>query len=548
MSTDSSLLRAFDLDSEPGVMAVLASIRAGQLSPAEKNELRDLVFAYTNGGRDSSVRIALLHKLNSHKIEPAPIKLKTPPAPTLEFGTYRPTPSFKKPTLKAVEVNPEPVVTVPTPSATEVAQIKVEDTKKPESATTTTSVAPVGKIEPAPTQAPIPAPTPEESEVKPTVSSQIKVETPTPIPTPNPTPVATPAPAPATLSPEVDVSYLNRIREIKTAVNSRVGNPVNLVDIDNTVGREYMNALLEAMKKLSSGAVSEMGKAMERLETAFQAVEITLDKHDSNLVKTEPPLPTVVYKPQAPVSAVQVEPVLDTRVTPPTPLPNLEPVSSMPKVDTAPKPVEEILPPKPMVIEPEEAPLPVRPVIAEVPSYLIETPVKPPPEPEPVRAPMQPMQPMVPVYIEPEQEAKAEGKSLVDLTDVNNIPVKVEQTETVNTVVGGNKAEYFTPEVDAGLQQLLSDWSLFKKSGLFGNGPTGREHPLYKKIADLNVPLLLAGRFEGATQEIRQSITDYMNGWRYEQGIIYKPGETFEIYLRRVIRHILDLQNKRHHS
>jgi hypothetical protein len=95
---------------------------------------------------------------------------------------------------------------------------------------------------------------------------------------------------------------------------------------------------------------------------------------------------------------------------------------------------------------------------------------------------------------------------------------------------------------------LLSDWSLFKKSGIFGTGPKGREHPLFKKLAGLQVPLLLAGRFDGATQEIRQSITDYMNGWRYEQGIIYQPGETFEKYLRRVIRHILDLQSKRRNA
>jgi hypothetical protein len=100
----------------------------------------------------------------------------------------------------------------------------------------------------------------------------------------------------------------------------------------------------------------------------------------------------------------------------------------------------------------------------------------------------------------------------------------------------------FSREVDEGLEQLLSEWSIFKKSGLFGTGPKGKEHPLFKKIAPLHIPLLLAGRFEGATQEIKQSITDYMNGWRYEQGLIYQQGETFEHYLRRVIRHILDLQ------
>ena len=100
-------------------------------------------------------------------------------------------------------------------------------------------------------------------------------------------------------------------------------------------------------------------------------------------------------------------------------------------------------------------------------------------------------------------------------------------------------------EVDAGLQQLLSEWSLFKKSGLFGTGPSGREHPLFLKLAPLQLPLLLAGRFEGSTQDIKQSITDYMNGWRYEQGIVYEKNETFEQYLRRVIRHIIDLQNKK---
>jgi len=106
----------------------------------------------------------------------------------------------------------------------------------------------------------------------------------------------------------------------------------------------------------------------------------------------------------------------------------------------------------------------------------------------------------------------------------------------------------YTKQVDEGLSQLLVEWPIFKKSGLFGTGPKGREHPLFKKLAGLQIPLLLAGRFEGATQEIKQSVTDYMNGWRYEQGIIYQQGETFEHYLRRVIHHILDLQKKKEES
>ena len=53
---------------------------------------------------------------------------------------------------------------------------------------------------------------------------------------------------------------------------------------------------------------------------------------------------------------------------------------------------------------------------------------------------------------------------------------------------------------------------------------------------------IIAGRFDGATPKIKQSIADYMNGWRYEEGIVYEHGETFEHYLRRVIHHILNKQ------
>lgn len=96
------------------------------------------------------------------------------------------------------------------------------------------------------------------------------------------------------------------------------------------------------------------------------------------------------------------------------------------------------------------------------------------------------------------------------------------------------------PEVDAGLEQLLQEWNLFKSSGLFGTGPNGREHPLFKKLAPMMIQDVAQGRFADARPEVTQSITDYMNGWRYEQGIVYEPGESFETYLRRVIRFIID--------
>ena len=100
-----------------------------------------------------------------------------------------------------------------------------------------------------------------------------------------------------------------------------------------------------------------------------------------------------------------------------------------------------------------------------------------------------------------------------------------------------------TPDVTSGLNQLLSEWKLFKSSGIFGTGPSGSEHPLYKKLQNMQMSAVIAGRFEGATPEIKQSITDYMNGWRYEEGILHQHGETFEHYLRRVIKKILDKQS-----
>ena len=74
MDQNSSSSSSFDLHSQAGVMSLLASIRGSQLSATAKNELRDLVFLYTNGGGDNSVRLALEQKLATHQITPiAPV-------------------------------------------------------------------------------------------------------------------------------------------------------------------------------------------------------------------------------------------------------------------------------------------------------------------------------------------------------------------------------------------------------------------------------------------------------------------------------------------
>lgn len=460
MDQGSSLNNSFDFNSQAGVMSLLASIRASSLSPAEKNELRDLVFLYTNGGGDVSVRIALEQKLVAHKITQGPIKQSSAPAPVLPFGSSRPAPVFKMPAAAAA----------PTPTPTPVAPQPV--------------VA-------APTPQPIPEPTPV-----------VVQSAPAPIPTPQPV-VAAPAPVvppPVVQVPVtsgVNTSYLDRIREIKTAVNSKVGNPVNLVDINNEVGREYMNALLEAMKRLSGGAGGQIEVAMQRLETAYLAVEVAVAAH----VQAAPVAPQPVSAPS---------PVMEMSV--PQPAPVQAPVVETP----APEPIVAAL----------DIPVDLA-AIAQGPSGF-----------DAMAAPQAPVMPApasVPAPVASFTSIATEKKILT--------PQDLPAAASIATSASGDP--FRTKEIDDGLEQLLSDWVLFKKSGLFGTGPKGREHPLFKKIADLQIPLLLAGRFEGSTQEIKQSITDYMNGWRYEQGIIYEQGETFEHYLRRVIKQILDLQKKR---
>jgi hypothetical protein len=452
----------FMLDTQTGVADLLAAIRASDINSAQKNDLRDLVFLYINGGKDQSIRLSLEQKISAYDLKPAPKKEPAhkplPPRPTI--GTFRAAPSFSVP----------PVSTPPKP--------EVKFTESPAWKPTPVveeNIAP----EPAPVMA-TPAPVLQEVPVQPTpvVAS----------------PVSTPD----------QQQFLERIREIKSAVNEKVGNPVNLVDIDNEVGREYMGALLDAMKKLNSG--SSAVSAMKRLEEAYVSVENTLQTHSVTANTVAPPQPIPV--PVAQVPEVQFQtPVYQAPYVPPTPITTSVPVQAVPRV------------------------LPVSQPVQTTP---VESQVYTPPAPVSQIARMQAEVPRAPIT--------SQFSSLADLAEKPHTPYDLPTSATPSTATVGDPL--YTPEVEEGLNQLMSEWSIFKKSGIFGTGPKGKEHPLFKKMATLQIPLLLAGRFDGATQEIKQSVTDYMNGWRYEQGLIYEKGETFEHYLRRVIRHILDLQRR----
>jgi len=480
MHSDGSLQGGlFDLSTQAGIMHLLASVRASDLSADKKHDLRDTIFLYTNGGRDESVKLSLEQKITSYQVAPVaggPKNASTTPPPQYTIGGSRPAPDqfLSRPVVASVSAVVQPVVAPPPP----------------------------------PPLPPV------------TVPPQLVVQAPPPQPlvqTPRPAPITEVAPAPTTSLGD-SAAYLERIREIKALVNQRVGNPVHLVDIDAEVGREYMGALLDAMKKINSGtsAIS----AMKRLEDAF----ISVDKVLANQNAVVPPAAQA-----API------PVSVPKQTPPPPLPSTQPPAPVPT-------------PLPVISQPVPQPVPVTPPTPVAISR--PAPVTPAPQPE-VSRPMRPATGALEIKSVAEPVAqesswstpvasKESGFSAAKLSSLATPPAAPVKREASAAPAD----PLFTPEIDRGLDQLLSEWSLFKKSGLFGSGAKGREHPLFKKIAGLQIPLLLAGRFEGATQEIKQSITDYMNGWRYEQGIIYMQGETFERYLRRVIKHILDLQKK----
>lgn len=576
MANDSSLQGsavhfAFDLDSQKGVTQLLASVRASEISAEKKNELRDLIFLYANGGKDQSVRFTLEQKISTYGIVPLVSVVKSSSIETSKprpiFGTSRPAPTFAT-TAKPVS---ETVANIPQ-------SIKKEENKVTIEAATNASVLvdvvdqTAVDVPPTPVAEPVPVvptttvatphqPAPEPKTIS-SVSTQVEFQSPKAAPEPVVPPVSAP------------VSYdsnqaLLRIREIKSLVNDKVGNPVNLVDINNEVGREYMGALLDAMKKLNSG--TSVISAMKRLETAYLLVEKTIAEHgkqvesDEKIIETEQtvPVPSVpevsLSKESAPSPTTDKEEIFfePEKVVPTAQTSDI--VSSSKddsvKVDVSTQ-LNKQTQPDNLPVEQSRVKTFSSPTSTQMPR----------PDPVPRESKVEPVKVSAPVKEDsPESgivsawgsetdtishednkktiadsysgKATSLAQAKVKLRTPNDLPL-ASSLET-SSVAGDN---LYTKQVDDGLEQLLLEWSIFKKSGLFGTGPKGREHPLFKKIAGLQIPLLLAGRFEGATQEIKQSITDYMNGWRYEQGIIYEQGETFEHYLRRVIRHILDLQ------
>ena len=544
------------LENEDSVLKLLVSIRGSSLKKKDKLELRDLILDYAASPPPEKAKLAekINQTLSTNELDFLPLvgrRLRPAKTNVLDgtggqavpaqsasggFGRSRPAPSFD---ISRTPKAPEP--------------IEVESAPAPKP--------------PEPTPPPAKPPLPKADEIAPSAppvaeATENQASTPTPAPTP----------VPAETAPATNSGILARINEIKHAVNSKIGNPVNLISQDKTIGQEYMSALLDAMKKANSGIASESDVAMTRLEAAYDQVEKLIASGQvtapDNTVKETKPAATTPATSQpspTPSPAPATKLTINKNAAPaaparPSPTPSqtsptiLRPVASM----SAGQPDEERLAKESEELDTKLARLTKAPLTPAAPSVRPEKPTPPPATP-PVAA--------TPPASEP---AKPSGESIVELTpnasklraesapmeptkirsvaNVTTLPEKM--TALKDTLAEKKKASeqqiegIDSPDVKAGLEQLLSEWKLFKNSGFLGTGPGGVDHPLYKRLANLPMASVISGRFEGVTPEIKQSITSYMNGWRYEHGIVHEMGETFEHYLRRVIKQILNAQRK----
>lgn len=351
-----------------------------------------------------------------------------------------------------------------------------------------------------------------------------------------------------------------RIAQIKHDINSIVGNPVNLISKDQEVGKEYMTALLEAMKK-NSDTLSD-DASMQRLETAYSAAKNILEqtKTDTITIPEKSPVATIN---RTESNQVQFSDANKTNT----------PSTKSSSQDTEPSVRQENPSNRKKFIPTRTEGLYHRPIdeVSETNNKRIKESTlnslannlwkkneqKEVTESKPHISPQTQVSPSVrkvdvasdtpPSIDKPRTNVlKKPDQPLKSLKEETALPDRIEKlkNEAAARVEAAKQpiTDLQSTAVEDGLKQLLSEWSLFRASGMFGTGPSGINHPLYKQLANLPMASVIAGRFEGASPVVKQQLTDYMNGWRYEQGIIHEMGETFDHYLRRVIRQILEHQ------
>jgi len=316
-----------------------------------------------------------------------------------------------------------------------------------------------------------------------------------------------------------------RIAEIKHAVTEYVGNPVTLVSEDETIGRAYMKALLAALKAVSGNAPGTLRTSMHELEEAYkQVLKIQVGKPKAQpIVQEEKKLEPL----KPPVEEKKLESIPEAKETP-------KPEKSIPvverettissldeRIQRAKEKASEIVSSEPLPAPKEEKKL---------------EPPKPPEQKETSNK-----EQAVPVVkkIYTEQEVEKDIEKALEKIEPEK-PFATPDLPGAEAVPKGVTDDLYGPDIEEGIEQLLKEWRIFRgEKKIFGRGPNGKEHPLFQKLQNTIMFDVISGHFEGADKDVVLSIRDYANAWRNEQGIVYSPSETFEHYLRRVIRRII---------
>lgn len=589
----------FDVRSWKGLTEILKAARASKMSADDYSAFRDAVLQYAQGGgSDASLRKQIETTAATFAITPsAPTQEKSTPVKASDESKNTPQVAFTAHTRPAPRFNNGKDETKFTEERVKnVAQSTHIETKPPVEAGVVPKNLPVASSSHGSS---VPKFNTQEETVK-ADSTNKHEETVRQV-------ESVTAPRQVSTGIKTVEEYKARIADIKRTVNAQVGNPITLMDGENAIGREYMTALLAAMKAVSGTAPGTLQTSMDQLEKVFarittlpqkaevvsekkytkpevstpisaanvasvnnasfavgqttaqkeartQPSDITESKKEREVEKQNEPVRQ--HQSSAPLGITSRENTL-ARMQPQTSKEDVVAHTSKPNVEQ--KQVNVASNPSSNTSVLRSQPKPVAsshaiPSLAETLQNAGVAPAAKKPEQTVASASMTsrpqssapktntPVAEKKPLRVERIGETSAAvgamGKHSAKGVGRSGFDATVEG-DSDHPVPQGVTDDLHTPEVEAGLTQLLHEWSIFQGGGLFGTGPSGIEHPLYKKLAPLPMSIVGAGTWEGASKEAILSIRDYINGWLHEQGVSYIQTESFENYLRRVVKRIL---------
>lgn len=533
---------AFDLRSWQGLTDVLRLAREAGLSDAAYGEFRNLVLGYAQSGGSSELRA----KIDAYIARMAGSAAMNVSSDTPKTTATVPTVESKaQPPAEAVSESMHPETgSVASSEAVFPASIKPPAFRRPapsfmpkrvgaagddsHDVSVTTDTPPLQKEPAAP---PAPPNTPLSTEMPfevVDIAAPLTTQVSEPVPAVSEKVIAPPVATPHEGFKTLD-AYKERIAEIKRSINSEVGNPIMLVDAGVPVGREYMGALLTAMKASGNGGQG-LDEAMVALEAAYVRVLDIVAKKRSNesasVTETAPVVDATVSEQRVASETGAANESAQKAV-----FSNDVSAIDIANSGSADGPVGEE-----SVLSSKKDSLPN--------DGLLEESVSAANAPQDARQAEYPDESAENTLTQPQSPRTDQAVAVTNSPTAafRNPTVDIEPLDHSPLEIATRQSELMSKEITTALSQLLHEWSLFAGSGLFGIGPGGMDHPLYKKLAGLSMGEVLSGRFEGATPDLRRTLTDYVDAWRHEQGVAYNPTETFEHYLRRVVQRILKRQ------